>query len=56
MDDSAINEPSDGPLAAAQAYRAPTVTRLGDLADLTGAKTVGGADGHTFLGLDIGSV
>ena len=37
------------------AYRPPTVTYLGPLAELTG-KTVGHADGSTFLGLDIGSI
>lgn len=41
---------------AAEIYQAPHLTRLGDLAELTQAKTVGGADGSTFLGLDIGSV
>ena len=35
-------------------YRPPTVTLLGTLAELT-QKTVGAADGTTFLGLDIGS-
>ena len=35
-------------------YSPPTVTFLGTLADLT-QKTVGAADGATFLGLDIGS-
>ena len=35
-------------------YSPPTVTFLGTLADLT-QKTVGAADGTTFLGLDIGS-
>ncbi len=33
-------------------YRPPTVTFLGTLAELT-QKSVGGADGSTFLGLDI---
>lgn len=33
-------------------YRPPTVTFLGTLAELT-QKTVGGADGATFLGVDI---
>ncbi len=55
MDDSALNAPGDGRLAAAQAYRPPTVTRLGNLADLT-QKNVGAADGQTFLGLDIGTI
>jgi hypothetical protein len=36
------------------AYRPPTVTVLGTLAELT-QKDVGAADGTTFLGLDIGS-
>ena len=35
-------------------YRPPTITRLGDLAELT-LKEVGQADGQVFLGLDIGS-
>lgn len=35
-------------------YQPPTVTFLGTLADLT-QKQVGGADGATFLGIDIGS-
>lgn len=35
-------------------YRPPTVTFLGTLAELT-QKTVGAADGTTFLGLDVGS-
>lgn len=39
-------------------YRPPTVTFLGTLAELTQVvdKTVGAADGTTFLGLDIGEV
>jgi len=38
-------------------YHPPTVTYVGDLADLTqGQKMVGAADGATFLGIDIGSV
>ena len=45
---------SDGP-AAEPAYRPPTVTYLGDLAQLT-QKTVGAADGEQFLGLDIGTI
>ena len=36
-------------------YSPPTVTFLGTLAQLT-QKTVGAADGETFLGLDIGEV
>jgi hypothetical protein len=41
---------------AQRRYQPPTVTYLGDLAELTLAdKTVGGADGSTFLGLDVGS-
>ncbi len=36
-------------------YRPPTVTYLGNLAELT-QKAVGGADGTTFLGIDLGSV
>ncbi len=40
---------------AASGYHAPTITYLGDLAELT-QKTVGAADGSTFIGLDIGSI
>ena len=36
-------------------YCPPTVTFLGTLAELT-QKTVGAADGTTFLGLDIGEI
>ena len=38
-----------------EGYEAPAIRHLGTLADLT-QKTVGAADGATFLGLDIGSV
>ena len=38
-----------------EAYEAPAIRHLGNLADLT-QKTVGAADGTQFLGLDIGSV
>ncbi len=36
-------------------YRPPTITYLGSLAEMT-QKTVGAADGATFLGLDIGTI
>jgi len=39
----------------AESYQPPGVTVLGTLAELTQEKEVGGADGSTFLGLDIGS-
>ena len=39
-----------------EAYEAPAIRLLGNLADLTQDKTVGGADGATFLGLDIGEI
>lgn len=39
-----------------EGYVPPALTRLGELAELTQSKTVGGADGSTFLGLDIGSI
>ena len=39
----------------AGSYQPPGVTVLGTLAELTQEKEVGGADGSTFLGLDIGS-
>jgi hypothetical protein len=42
--------------AASSGYRPPTITRLGDLAELTQGKEPGGADGTTFLGIDIGTV
>ena len=38
-----------------EGYEAPAIRHLGNLFDLT-QKTVGAADGTTFLGLDIGSV
>lgn len=37
-------------------YHPPAVTYLGSLAELTQGKEVGGADGTTFLGLELGSV
>lgn len=46
-------DPSDvsGPAAP---YEPPALTHLGNLAELTLLnKTVGGADGSTFLGVDI---
>jgi hypothetical protein len=43
--------PADSP-----GYRPPTITRLGDLAELTQQKEVGAADGQQFLGLDLGTV
>jgi hypothetical protein len=45
---------SDGATRPAASYQPPAVTVLGTLAELT-QKTVGNADGTTFLGLDIGS-
>jgi hypothetical protein len=36
-------------------YQPPAITHLGDLGELT-QKTVGAADGSTFLGLPIGSI
>lgn len=39
-----------------QAYEPPAIRLLGNLADLTQDKTVGAADGATFLGLDIGEI
>lgn len=40
----------------AAGYEPPSVTYLGTVAELTGAeKNVGGADGATFLGVDLGS-
>ena len=37
-----------------EAYEAPAIRLLGNLADLT-QKQVGAADGATFLGIDLGS-
>jgi len=45
---------SDSAPRPAGSYQPPGVTVLGTLAELT-QKTVGAADGTTFLGLDIGS-
>ena len=45
--------PEDG--RRASGYRPPMVTSLGNLADLTQAKEVGGADGTVFQGIDLGS-
>lgn len=36
-------------------YEPPAITYLGSLADRTGEKLTGEADGMTFMGLDIGS-
>lgn len=36
-------------------YEAPALTDLGTLTELTTQKDVGGADGTTFLGVDLGS-
>jgi len=36
-------------------YSPPTVTFLGTLTELTQEKEVGGADGTTFLEIDLGS-
>lgn len=52
--DESIAQARDDDGAAAPAYRPPSVTYLGDLADLT-QKQVGAADGATFLGVDLGS-
>ncbi|CAA9233518.1 MAG: hypothetical protein AVDCRST_MAG10-1285 [uncultured Acidimicrobiales bacterium] len=38
-----------------QIYEAPAIRHLGNLADLTQGKNVGGADGTQFLGIDLGS-
>jgi hypothetical protein len=39
---------------ASPGYRPPTITRLGDVGELTQDKEPGAADGETFLGIDIG--
>ena len=54
MNDDIRDTSPDGP-DRSPSYRPPAVTYLGTLAELT-RKTVGAADGATFLGLDIGSV
>ena len=47
--DESVADPAD-------VYESPELTCLGTVADLTEQqKTVGSADGATFLGLDIGS-
>lgn len=46
--------PEDASSHTDAGYSPPTVTFLGTLAELT-QKQVGGADGQTFLGLDIDS-
>lgn len=48
---------SGGPVLPIAEYRPPAVRYLGTVADVTAAdKTVGGADGDTFLGIEIGSL
>jgi hypothetical protein len=37
-------------------YERPAIVDLGALTELTREKTVGAADGVTFLGLDVGSI
>ncbi len=59
---SANSPETPGPTATSGgpegSYEPPALSRLGDLTEVTlvGGKTVGAADGATFLGLDIGSV
>lgn len=50
--------PAAGPHGDQQpvTYRPPAITYLGNLAELTHQKAVGGADGTTFLGVDLGSL
>jgi hypothetical protein len=43
------------PAPQGTAYRPPTVTVLGTLAELTKEKEVGAADGTMVLGVDVGS-
>lgn len=52
MDDKTQSSSSDSPADPGDAYQRPDVTDLGTVADLT-AKQVGGADGTTFLGVDL---
>lgn len=56
MNDDVQAQPSEASGNPPLGYQPPTITYLGDLAELTQSKTVGGADGSTFLGLDIGSI
>jgi hypothetical protein len=56
MDDNHWPAPQRSPNGNPK-YDPPTVTYVGDLADLTRQiKDVGAADGATFLGIDLGSV
>lgn len=55
MSDEATRRTSHDRVEQAGRYRPPAIVVLGTLGELT-RKTVGGADGSTFLGLDIGSV
>lgn len=57
MNNDIRHSPADDGHHHASTYQAPAIIHLGSLADLTRvSKTVNGADGSTFLGLDIGSV
>lgn len=47
---------TDEPSGEHTDYSPPAMTFLGTLAELTQQKEVGGADGATFLGLDIGPI
>jgi hypothetical protein len=53
-EDTTIGSSPDADLKSSR-YTPPTISYLGNLAEMT-QKTVGAADGSTFLGLDIGSV
>ena len=54
MADKTRPAPDDHQDIHVQGYEPPTLTCLGDLADLT-QKDVGAADGTTFQGVDLGS-
>ncbi len=55
MDDDVQAQPRKTAGNPPLGYQPPTITYLGDVAELT-QKTVGAADGSTFIGLDIGSI
>jgi hypothetical protein len=59
MDDSLGQAETDAEAAAGaqrRPYQPPTVTYLGDLADLTQqTKATGSFDGTSFLGIELGS-
>lgn len=55
MTEDVLNSSTPEARPPASGYRPPAITYLGSLAEMT-QKTVGAADGATFLGLDIGTI